>query len=205
MVGVLGGLGGFFCPIIFGYLLEGTGLWTSCWMFIFILSLVCLLWMHRVVMKMSKLPIGFESKFVGLHRAGDREFLMPLIAWNDELSIGSENIDHQHQHLISLINSMDEVIQRGGTFEQFAPILNGLIDYTHEHFTFEEDLLEKNHCPDFEQHKQAHAQLVKEVLDWRNKAERGSVEIINELMASLRIWVTVHILDVDKRDAPYLK
>ena len=31
MVGVLGGLGGFFCPIIFGYLLEGTGLWTSCW------------------------------------------------------------------------------------------------------------------------------------------------------------------------------
>ena len=32
MVGVLGGLGGFFCPIIFGYLLEGTGLYTSCWM-----------------------------------------------------------------------------------------------------------------------------------------------------------------------------
>ena len=46
MVGVLGGLGGFFCPIIFGYLLEGTGLWTSCWMFMFLLSLVCLVWMH---------------------------------------------------------------------------------------------------------------------------------------------------------------
>lgn len=27
MVGVLGGLGGFFSPIIFGYLLEWTGLW----------------------------------------------------------------------------------------------------------------------------------------------------------------------------------
>ncbi|MCK5632776.1 MFS transporter, partial [bacterium] len=35
MVGVLGGLGGFFCPIIFGYLLKGTGLWTSCWLFMF--------------------------------------------------------------------------------------------------------------------------------------------------------------------------
>jgi NNP family nitrate/nitrite transporter-like MFS transporter len=48
MVGVIGGLGGFFCPIIFGYLLEYTGLWTSCWMFMFGLSLACLIWMYRV-------------------------------------------------------------------------------------------------------------------------------------------------------------
>lgn len=52
MVGVLGGLGGFFCPIIFGYLLEWTGLWTSAWMFILLLSLISLIWMHRVIQKM---------------------------------------------------------------------------------------------------------------------------------------------------------
>ncbi len=51
MVGVLGGLGGFVCPIIFGYLLEGTGLWTSAWMFMFILSAICLIWMHQVIQK----------------------------------------------------------------------------------------------------------------------------------------------------------
>ncbi|GMQ82138.1 MAG: hypothetical protein BMS9Abin05_1582 [Rhodothermia bacterium] len=53
MVGVLGGLGGFAAPIIFGYLLEGTGLWTSSWMFIFLLSLVCLIWMHHVIRTME--------------------------------------------------------------------------------------------------------------------------------------------------------
>ncbi|MBZ0274405.1 MFS transporter [bacterium] len=53
MVGVLGGLGGFFCPIIFGYLLEGTGLWTSCWMFMFVLSLTCLVWMMRTVRRLD--------------------------------------------------------------------------------------------------------------------------------------------------------
>jgi MFS transporter, NNP family, nitrate/nitrite transporter len=53
MVGVLGGLGGFVCPIIFGYLLEATGLWTSCWMFMLLVSLLCLLWMHRVVQRMA--------------------------------------------------------------------------------------------------------------------------------------------------------
>ncbi len=54
MVGVLGGLGGFFCPIIFGYLLEYTGLWTSCWIFMCGLSLVCLLWLHLTVQKLMK-------------------------------------------------------------------------------------------------------------------------------------------------------
>lgn len=52
MVGVLGGLGGFFCPIIFGYLLDGSGLWTSAWMFTLALSAVCLWWMHRTIQKM---------------------------------------------------------------------------------------------------------------------------------------------------------
>lgn len=54
MVGVLGGLGGFVCPIIFGYLLKTTGLWTSCWMLMFALSLVCLYWMHTVISNMMK-------------------------------------------------------------------------------------------------------------------------------------------------------
>ena len=54
MVGVLGGLGGFFCPILFGYLLEWTGLWSSCWMFMLFLSGICLLWMHKVIQGMLK-------------------------------------------------------------------------------------------------------------------------------------------------------
>jgi NNP family nitrate/nitrite transporter-like MFS transporter len=54
MVGVIGGLGGFFCPIIFGYLLKTTGLWTSCWMFILLLSVICLVWLHRVVQQIME-------------------------------------------------------------------------------------------------------------------------------------------------------
>jgi len=54
MVGVLGGLGGFFCPIIFGYLLDWTGLWTSCWMFMWVISCICLFWMHNVIQSMER-------------------------------------------------------------------------------------------------------------------------------------------------------
>lgn len=54
LVGVIGGLGGFFGPILFGYLLKGTGIWTTCWMFLALVALSCLLWMHLVVRRMTR-------------------------------------------------------------------------------------------------------------------------------------------------------
>jgi NNP family nitrate/nitrite transporter-like MFS transporter len=52
LVGVIGGLGGFVLPILFGYLLKTAGLWTTCWLILFALSLVCLGWMLRVVQRL---------------------------------------------------------------------------------------------------------------------------------------------------------
>ncbi len=64
LVGVIGGLGGFFCPILFGYLLKATGLWTSCWLFLAILSIGSLVWMHLVIMRMAHpVPQGSSSEF----------------------------------------------------------------------------------------------------------------------------------------------
>ena len=54
LVGVIGGLGGFVCPIIFGLLLDWTGIWTTCWIFLFLLSVACLTWMHFVVRSILK-------------------------------------------------------------------------------------------------------------------------------------------------------
>ena len=70
MVGVLGGLGGFFCPILFGYLLEWSGLWTSCWMFMLLLSLICLIWLHRatrVLMKKEAPEVLEHIEFTAHH------------------------------------------------------------------------------------------------------------------------------------------
>ncbi|NJO81714.1 MAG: MFS transporter [Blastochloris sp.] len=66
MVGVIGGLGGFVCPIIFGYLLKALGLWTTTWMFLFLVTVVCLVWMQLTIQRMRKtaLPqptIDFEG------------------------------------------------------------------------------------------------------------------------------------------------
>ncbi|MGA9639532.1 MFS transporter [Flavobacterium sp.] len=52
MVGLLGGLGGFFCPIIFSYLLSTTGIWSSSWIFVLLFSVICLIWMHITITNM---------------------------------------------------------------------------------------------------------------------------------------------------------
>ncbi len=204
MVGVLGGLGGFFCPIIFGYLLEWTGLWTSAWMFMFALSIICFTWMHLTVMKLSRLPSGFEAKFASLLRGGASNFLKPLISWDDEFSVGIEAIDRQHTRIMRLINEIDEKVQKGEPYEQFAPVLKDLIDYTNGHFAYEEKLLKKNHCPDIEQHKKSHDHLREELSDWQQRVANARPEDMNELMVFLRIWFPGHILNVDKNDADYL-
>lgn len=54
MVGVIGGLGGFICPILFGYLLEWTGLWTSSLFLTLFLSILCYLLLNRVVNALLK-------------------------------------------------------------------------------------------------------------------------------------------------------
>ena len=49
VVGVLGGLGGFIIPIILGYLLKFTGIWSSAWVFMFVISVLALWWlMHEI-------------------------------------------------------------------------------------------------------------------------------------------------------------
>lgn len=54
VVGVIGGLGGFFCPILFGYMLKATGVWTTCWLFLAIIGIISLIWMHMVILKMTR-------------------------------------------------------------------------------------------------------------------------------------------------------
>ncbi len=52
IVGVIGGLGGWVGPILFGIMLNATGIWTTCWIFFVILCASCLAWMHWTITHM---------------------------------------------------------------------------------------------------------------------------------------------------------
>lgn len=54
LVGMIGGLGGFLLPIVFGALNDLTGVWTSCFMLLFVLVGSALVWMHLAVRRMER-------------------------------------------------------------------------------------------------------------------------------------------------------
>lgn len=53
VVGMIGGLGGFILPIAFGMLNDWIGVWTSCFMLLFVLVSVALAWMHFAIRRME--------------------------------------------------------------------------------------------------------------------------------------------------------
>ena len=54
LVGAIGGLGGFFLPIAFGVMNDLTGVWTSCFMLLFVLVASALTWMHFAIRRMER-------------------------------------------------------------------------------------------------------------------------------------------------------
>lgn len=54
LVGMIGGLGGFILPIVFGAMLELTGVWTSSFMLLFLLVAVSMAWMHGSIRLMER-------------------------------------------------------------------------------------------------------------------------------------------------------
>ncbi|WP_240126106.1 MFS transporter [Thermomonas alba] len=55
VVGLIGGLGGFVLPIAFGALNDLIGIWTSCFMLLFVLVSVALTWMHFAIRRMERM------------------------------------------------------------------------------------------------------------------------------------------------------
>jgi NNP family nitrate/nitrite transporter-like MFS transporter len=53
LVGMIGGLGGFVLPIAFGVMADLTGVWTSCFMLLFLVVAVSISWMHFAIRQME--------------------------------------------------------------------------------------------------------------------------------------------------------
>ncbi len=65
LVGMVGGLGGFFLPIAFGVMNDLTGIWTSCFMLLFLIVAVALLWMHLANRQMERAALPAEIRARG--------------------------------------------------------------------------------------------------------------------------------------------
>lgn len=148
--------------------------------------------------------IGFESR-VG---KGSTFWIEVPVAqargaleWNDDLSVGIEQIDADHKVLVALLNKMSD---HGLGHKEVDEVLGELLSYTLYHFKREETVMAACGFPNLARHQQAHQKLadkaVKLAGEWR---EHQSPEVILELLKFLRAWLVKHIMEEDQTIAAY--
>ncbi|MFA6051059.1 MAG: MFS transporter [Methylobacter sp.] len=83
-VGMIGGLGGFLLPLTFGMLNDLTGIWSSCFMLLFVLVMIALTWMHFSIVRMERRVVPELAKVSkDLHELSHPSPLV-LTDWNPE-------------------------------------------------------------------------------------------------------------------------
>lgn len=129
---------------------------------------------------------------------------MALMQWTEELSVHIAEIDKQHQRLMALINQLDDSIKVGNDKEVLGVVLAELLDYTHTHFSFEENLLQTNGYPALEGHKAEHEAWTEKVAFLGDYFKRGEKMDTEQIMQFLKIWLEEHIMGVDRAYTEHL-
>ncbi|MDX1755449.1 MAG: bacteriohemerythrin [Marinobacter sp.] len=128
-----------------------------------------------------------------------------MFPWNSHFETGIELIDQQHRKLVAILNRLGRRFT-GADDIQFHALLQDLLDYTHYHFSAEEQIWQKHFRgqPLFQGHHQAHELFFQQVQAyWR--AEEGGEQDIEGLLDFLTRWLAFHILESDRRMALMVK
>jgi hemerythrin-like metal-binding protein len=125
------------------------------------------------------------------------------IVWTQELSIGNEDVDYDHNKLLDIFNDLVELIDYNKDRQEFAKILTRMTDYSLNHFKKEEKYMREMAYPLLNEHKSYHR-------DYIYKVAMFNVDFLNinppdpkEIISFLEKWWTNHILTHDDKFEKY--
>jgi len=117
--------------------------------------------------------------------------------WSEKYSVGVAEIDRQHRRLLEIMARLHRAMLARESREIVGEILAELVDYTGEHFAFEEDLMRCYEYPGYEDHKRQHDELRRKVVAMSGDHKAGKVVVSMKLMEFLVSWLTGHIMGRD--------
>jgi hemerythrin-like metal-binding protein len=129
---------------------------------------------------------------------------MALFEWRDDYSVKIPSIDVQHRKLVDMLNALNDGMIAGTGTAHLSALLVGLVEYTAQHFAYEEQLFAEHAYPATPEHVEEHQRLVAAVLDFKKKYEAGQASINMQLMKFLKDWLIKHILGSDKAYSAHL-
>ena len=126
---------------------------------------------------------------------------MDTFAWDQNFVTGIDSIDSQHHQLVDLFNELNISLfsTHANREDVVSEAFSKVVDYTHHHFTDEEQLMIEAGVDDrhIQTHKALHEQFVEQV-----KTLWSQRQIITDnpeiFIGFLTAWLGMHILGVDQ-------
>ena len=128
---------------------------------------------------------------------------MAFLNWTDKYSTGVKEIDRQHMGLVNALNELHAAMMKGQAAAVTGPLLQKVLDYTRDHFSWEENMMEGAGYPGLAPHRNHHLDLTKQVNEFVARFQSG--ERMNlELLDFLHDWLMNHIQKEDRAYGPWM-
>ena len=133
---------------------------------------------------------------------------MPIATWRDSMNLNYPPLDDEHKAFLNVVNQA-YMASQVDDFEMIARVFEKCYDYARNHFSHEEDIMERIQFPDIENHMRSHQVFIHNVSEMRQQFEvapsmedkrRVSIKLAN----FLNVWLLGHILSKDKVLKPFL-
>jgi len=130
---------------------------------------------------------------------------MSVFEFDQSLQLGIEAIDTQHKRFIGYINDVWDALERGDGHDEYLFILNQLMDYAMEHFSFEEALMREHQYPGYADHKKNHDSTAEQLFEFDMRLLADNPSESRAFVQFLQDWLQNHIKVVDIELAAYLR
>ncbi len=123
------------------------------------------------------------------------------ITWVDELCIGNDEIDKQHQELVVQLNKLITALDQETSGHDINDMLNFLEEYCISHFQSEEKLMESISYKYFSSHKALHKMFIKGMKRLRAEYDylENNLDLAYRIQSRLVAWLLEHIAKEDKK------
>lgn len=129
-----------------------------------------------------------------------------IFPWNRNFETGLEEIDKQHQELVSILNRLARHATTDSSDLTSSRLLDELLGYASYHFRYEESVWEESlgKSEITRNHHDSHQMFFAQIQMFR-QSKAPQEELLTEMFDYLTRWLAFHILESDRRMALIIK
>lgn len=123
---------------------------------------------------------------------------MGLYLWENLTKTEHDEIDHQHQRALEVINTL-RLLHQGGRSQAVSITVADFAEFLAQHFAYEEALMLETEYAYLEPHQIVNQLFLKKVSAFRTRYDSGE-NMFEDMHASFTRWLGFHIHMMNRQD-----